>query len=358
MTADDQPGLKQIRTPYGIFPFIINGYPETVEEDVKLQTTSDEAATQDATTQFTESQILFETKCIACHELRSPSNRALSAEEWTTTITRMAGKENADITPTERDRIIAFVAQEAQRLGELIARQLEHAQYITTPGAISGRISEPGEIDYYRFTISEGTSLGPWWVIFPFDNVDEKGFDTVYPPETEIDLEKEYIGKDGRKIGWYKTNRRGENVFSNVPEDDVTGYALTYLESARDQNYLLSLGSDDTIKIWVNDKLVFSKYVHRPLRRADDVIQLPVSKGRNKILVKVTNGYGPWGFFADIGGYSLTVSAERLNSPLSPSLTLLDANGQVLANNAGIGGRRNAIIDYSFNQTRGVCRQN
>ena len=107
--------------------------------------------------------------------------------------------------------------QEARRLGERIARQLEHAQHITTPGAISGRISEPGEIDYYRFTISEGTSLGPWWVIFPFDNIDETGFDTVYPPETEINLDKEYIGKDRRKIGWYKTDRRGENVFSKRP---------------------------------------------------------------------------------------------------------------------------------------------
>ena len=350
LTANEQLGLKQIRTPYGIFPFIINAHPQAVEEDVGFQSTSDETATQEVTTQSAESEILFQAKCSACHELRSPSNRALSAEEWERTITRMANKENADITPTERDRIIAFVAQEAQRLGERIARQLEYAQHIATPGAISGRISEPGEIDYYRFTISEGTSLGPWWVIFPFDNIDETGFDTVYPPETEIDLDKEYIGKDGRKIGWYKTNRRGENVFSNVPEDDVTGYALTYLESDRDQNYLLSLGSDDTIKIWVNDRLAFSKYVHRPLLRADDVIQLPVSKGRNKILVKVTNGYGPWGFFADIGGYSLTLSAELLNSPLSPSLTLLDASGQVLANNAGIGGRRNAIIDYSFNQ--------
>ena len=268
LTANDQPGLRQIRTPYGIFPFVIDAHPQAVEKNIEPQSMSDETA----------------------------------------------------------------------------------LQHITAPGAISGRISEPGEIDYYRFTISEGTSLGPWWVIFPFDNIDETGFDTVYPPETEIDLDKEYIGKDGRKIGWYKTNRRGENVFSNVPEDDVTGYALTYLESERDQNYLLSLGSDDTIKIWVNDRLVFSKYVHRPLRRADDVIQLPVSKGRNKILVKVTNGYGPWGFFADIGGYSLTASAELLKSPLSPSLTLLDASGQVLANNAGIGGRRNAIIDYSFNQ--------
>ena len=361
LTAGEQPGLKQIRTPYGIFPFIINAHSEAVEEDVAVQSVSDETVAQEITSQnpnlpdrtvkkIGEPEILFQAKCTACHELRSPSNRALSAEEWERTITRMSNKENADITLTERDRIIAFVAQEAQRLAGLVARQLERAQHLTTPGALSGRISEPGEVDYYRFTISEGTSLGPWWVIFPFDNIDEKGFDTIYPPETEIDFNKEYIGKEGRKIGWYKTESRGENVFSNVPEDDVTGYALTYLESDRDQNYLLSLGSDDTIKIWVNDELVFSKYVHRPLRRADDVIQLPISKGRNKILVKITNGYGPWGFFADIGGYSLTVSAERLNSPLSPSLTLLNPRGEVLANNAGVGGRRNAIIDYSFDE--------
>jgi len=364
LAVNEQIGLKQVRTPYGIFPFIVNMYPETVEENPAIQSAQETTSeTQlygkapqnpnlpDRTARkIRESEILFQAKCTACHELRSPSNRALSAEEWERTITRMSNKENADITPTERDRIIAFVAQEAQRLAGLVARQLEGAQHLKTPGALSGRISVPGEVDYYRFTISEGTSLGPWWVIFPFDNVDEQGFDTVYPPETEIDFNKEYTGKEGRKIGWYKTESRGENVFSNVPEDDVTGYALTYLESDRDQNYLLSLGSDDTIKIWVNDALVFSKYVHRPLRRADDVIQLPVSKGSNKILVKVTNGYGPWGFFADIGGYSLTVSAERLNSPLSPSLTLLNARGEVLANNAGVGGRRNAIIDYSFDE--------
>ena len=348
LTPDEKPGLKQVRTPYGIFPFIVNTHAETVETDAPTQIVSTQEAP--ATAMSNDSEILFQTKCIACHELRSPSNRTLSAEAWQQTITRMSNKENADITPTQRDRIIAFVAQETQRLAGLVARQFEHAQHLTTPGALSGRIAAPGEADYYKFTIAEGTRLGPWWVIFPFDNIDETGFDTVYPPETEIELDKEYIGKGGRKIGWYKTNRRGENVFSNVPEDDVTGYALTYLDSDRDQNMLLSLGSDDTIKIWVNDVLIFSKYVHRPLRRADDVIQLPIAKGRNKILVKVTNGFGPWGFFADIGGYSLNVSAERLNSPLSPSLTLLNAEGEVLANNAGVGGRRNAIIDYSFNQ--------
>ena len=369
LAGDEQPGIKHVRTPYGIFPFIVNALSEDVEafqgtpgkhnaivprndrqaQDLPLQKKPERPTGRSAQMQIYErAEILFHAKCTACHELRSPSNRALPAEEWGRTITRMANKDNANITPTERDRIIAFVAQEARRLGELLARQLEQAQTFTTPGAISGRISESGEVDYYRFTISEGTSLGPWWVIFPFDNTDEAGFDTVYPPEMEIDFDKEYVGKGGRIIGWYKTDSRGENVFSNVPEDDVTGYALTFLDSDRDQNYILSLGSDDTLRIWVNDRLIFSKYVHRPLRRADDVIELPISKGRNKLLVKVTNGYGPWGFFADIGGYSIDLSAERLNSPLSPSLTLLNAAGEVLANNAGVGGRRNAIIDYSF----------
>jgi mono/diheme cytochrome c family protein len=352
LPSDQQPGVTLIRTPYGIFPFIANEYVEDVERSLE-ETAHDQTANgeeNETHARNAESEILFQTKCSACHELRSPNNRALTAEQWENTIIRMAEKDNADITTTERDRIIAFVAEEVVRMGQLIAKQIEGSQHIVTPGALSGRISKPGEVDYYQFTIEEGSRLGPWWVIHPFDNTDEKGFDTVFPPEVEIDLEKEYVGKDGRKIRWYKTNRRGENVFSNVPEDDVTGYALTYFESERDQKYLLSLGSDDTIKIWVNDQLIFTKYVHRPLRRGDDVIELPISKGRNKILFKITNGYGPWGFFADIGGYSIGLSAENLNSPLSPSLTLLNAEGRVLRNNAGRGGRRNAIIDYSFAQ--------
>lgn len=353
LSNEQQPGLKLIRTTYGIFPFFANNYTEDVERLTKEASQKDGTETDkenEGHAKSAESEIIFQTKCSACHELRSPDNRALTAEQWESTITRMTEKENADITTTERDRIIAFVAEEVVRMGQLIARQIENAQQITSPGAISGRITNPGEVDYYRFTIEEGSRLGPWWVIHPFDNTDEKGFETVYPPEMEIDFDKEYEGKNGRLIKWYRTNGRGEGVFSNVPEDDVTGYALTYFESDREQKYLLSLGSDDTIKIWVNDKLIFSKYVHRPLSRGDDVIELPISKGRNKILFKITNGYGPWGFFADIGGYTIDLSAEKLNSPLSPSLTLLNEQGRVLRNNAGRGGRRNAIIDYSFSQ--------
>ncbi len=197
LTRDTNPELKEIFTPYGVFPFIASSTPETAEVEMNG---FEYAAAAMGESGDIEGEILFQTKCSQCHELRSPNNRALSDEEWAATITRMANKENSDISSPERDRIIAFIQAEAKRLGELIAQRLRHAQAIDVPGAVSGRISTPGEIDYYKFTIPEGKTLGPWWVIQPFDNPSETGFDTVYPPETETDLKKEYIGKGGRKL--------------------------------------------------------------------------------------------------------------------------------------------------------------
>ena len=345
LTADREPGLGEIHTPYGSFPFVSSLAPESVELAMSdpVDTTPEPVETTDI-----EGQTLFGLKCSQCHELRSPDNQPLSTEEWRSTIMRMIAKDNANISMEEAERIIAYVQTETQRLAAIMAKQLESAQNIVVSGGVSGRISEPGDADYYKFDVREGQTLGPWWVIQPFDNYNETGFDVVYPPEVEIDLEKEYVGKGRRTIGWYQSTGIGNTVFSNVPEDDVVGYALTYLESDRDRTEILSLGSDDGIKVWVNDKLVWSHHVHRPISSADDVIALPLSKGRNKILLKIENGFGPWGFLASIGGYSIDLSAERLGSPLSPSLTLVNSRGEVLANNAGVAGGRDARIDFSF----------
>ena len=347
LTAYQEPGIRKIHTPYGSFPFVSSLAPESVELAMSdpVDTTPEPVETTDTDT---EGQILFGSKCSQCHELRSPDNQPLSAEEWRSTIMRMIAKDNANISTEEAERIIAYIQAETQRLAAIMAKQLDSAQEIVVSGGVSGRISEPGDVDYYKFDVREGQTLGPWWVIQPFDNYNETGFDVVYPPEVEIDLEKEYVGKGRRTIGWYQSTGIGNTVFSNVPEDDVVGYALTYLETDRDRTEILSLGSDDGIKVWVNDKLIWSHHVHRPIRSADDVIALPLSKGRNKILLKIENGFGPWGFLASIGGYSIDLSAERLGSPLSPSLTLVNSRGEVLANNAGVAGGRDARIDFSF----------
>jgi hypothetical protein len=142
-------------------------------------------------------------------------------------------------------------------------------------------------------------------------------------------------------------------VFSNVPEDDVIGYALTYIESDREKDVILSLGTDDGVKVWLNHELIWVNHVHRGIRPADDVIPLHLKAGKNELLLKIDNGYGPWGFIASFGGYTFEVLAERLGSPLSPALTLLDSNGVTLANSAGAEGSREPRINYSFSRPGG-----
>ncbi|NIP97372.1 MAG: hypothetical protein GWO24_29625, partial [Akkermansiaceae bacterium] len=44
--------------------------------------------------------------------------------------------------------------------------------------------------------------LTHWQVIGPFDNSERKGFDTVFPPEEEINLKAAYPGKDGTEVKW------------------------------------------------------------------------------------------------------------------------------------------------------------
>src|SRR4051812_18828437 len=46
------------------------------------------------------------------------------------------------------------------------------------------------------------TLQGKWYVIGPFDNSGDEGFNVVHPPEKEVDLAKTYRGKDGAKVSW------------------------------------------------------------------------------------------------------------------------------------------------------------
>src|SRR6266571_8780790 len=46
------------------------------------------------------------------------------------------------------------------------------------------------------------TLEGKWHYIGPFDNTDNLGFDTPFPPEKEIDLKKTYPGKGDEQAPW------------------------------------------------------------------------------------------------------------------------------------------------------------
>jgi hypothetical protein len=148
-----------------------------------------------------------------------------------------------------------------------------------------------------------------WNLIGPFDAPDMNSLTIAFPPESETQLDKSYPGKAGRIASW-KAVQGGPSGYINLldfvePNENVIAYALKYVEAPADVETTLLLGSDDGVRVWINDALVHTNAAYRASAPDLDRIPVRLKKGPNKILVKVLQGAGAWGFhlrFADPDG--------------------------------------------------------
>jgi len=151
-----------------------------------------------------------------------------------------------------------------------------------------------------------------WYVIGPFENSDNEGFDTVYPPEEEIDLDAEYESVYGA-TNWERWADGTPDGFVDFqymfePEEWVVSYAWTTVTSEETRQVQLRVGSDDDVKVWLNGEEVLSRKVARAASPDQDVVTVTLNKGENQLLVKVCNREMRWGFylrFTDLNGKSL-----------------------------------------------------
>jgi len=160
-----------------------------------------------------------------------------------------------------------------------------------------------------------------WIIISPFDNTDNIGFDTVYPPEIEINLDKFYAGK-GRIVKWGKF---GEDLWDDRRFDIYTdlayayfdsfertgieygwnninlrciSYLLTYVNCPEDMDVQFRIGSVNGIKVWVNNKFVFGTDTVRTCSPDQDIFPAQLVKGKNVVLLKLASkSRNPFGFY-------------------------------------------------------------
>ena len=72
-------------------------------------------------------------------------------------------------------------------------------------------------------------------------------------------------------------------------------YLRTILKSDSDRTTRLLVGSDDGNKIWLNGKLVFANNITRPFTKDQDQVVVNLIKGKNHLLMKITQNNMPWG---------------------------------------------------------------
>ena len=144
-----------------------------------------------------------------------------------------------------------------------------------------------------------------WWEIGPFDYFDgvrsEESLRHVYPPETGVDLDATYIGKNKKPISWeYRT-------FTQLRMEPryVTTRAIWYfyaeLWSDEERQVWANFASDDYGAVWLNgkrDPVYTSGTDPRPFTVLGNRQRKRVTlqKGLNRILFKLDNRCGTTGF--------------------------------------------------------------
>ncbi|MGA7710149.1 MAG: glycosyl hydrolase [Acidobacteriaceae bacterium] len=189
----------------------------------------------------------------------------------------------------------------------------------------------------------EQTTIRNWQMIGPFPNLDNNGFAKPYPPETEFDPAKKYVGLNGQTVGWkdYYGNEphlalQNWDIWMKVeggrfsssgyivqfnPElltdadQWIVSYAHTYLYSPIDQQAQFIVAADNWARIWLNHKQVFEQlrtpFWYEVNDNWADRVPVELHAGWNEVLMKVGKARGvASGFY----GFSFRVADKEGNS--------------------------------------------
>jgi HEAT repeat protein len=132
-----------------------------------------------------------------------------------------------------------------------------------------------------------------WQVAGPYTTEGKNGpelFDIAYDPEqpdaTDVQWKDQPIRENDRY--WFI------DLDWSLGGDNCAGYLRTYVWSPQAQEALLELGSDDALKVWVNEALVHGSNVPRGCAPGQDQVTVKFSEGWNTVLLKVVDFGGGW----------------------------------------------------------------
>ncbi len=245
-----------------------------------------------------------------------------AAADYQVAITAAAA-ENEDERAKDLTKVMED-ASEVKKNTELAesdaAKQAENLQASLPAGALAkldGRMQDLIGGNVFRFTESATKDGIPakwayvqdWYVIGPFPNPNRVNLRRKFPPESVVDLDATYVGKDGKTIKWefmqaknatpaesWRGDLKPEVVPFTAEEYGIWyAYAEVFADISCDR--WIAVGSDDRSDIWVNDVPVWGSSNKLKSWRVDEGYRrIRLNKGRNRILVRVENGWHSLGW--------------------------------------------------------------
>ena len=186
------------------------------------------------------------------------------------------------------------------------------------PLSPSGRPSPVQPVDAGPLRTGSGRRIGAqgpyvtrlyvdsWYVLGPFEARGDRPLDHPYPPESAVDLDGTYAGKDGQWLMWHYLQSGGYPTYLPDPAENAIYYGYTELMLDRDRDVWAWIGADDDARVWVDghpvwdggsgNKPWFYKDARTMTREiaeynlSEGKVKLRLRAGRHSVLFKLHNG--------------------------------------------------------------------
>lgn len=217
---------------------------------------------------------------------------------------------------------------------------------------VTGASSSDDKVPSYKYP-GESSYMRDWLVCGPFPNaagvvpLDFKhdrrcsgfftDFLTAIGGETGADPHygQTFIEADSaRKFTWERIISEDDLISFEKhlkPNDLVVGYAFCHVMAASDTKAILSVGSNDGIRVFLNGILIHDHHLSRWLGKDTDYIPIHLKQGDNRLLIKVDEGTGDWGFSARLLDYSSTMEGIEKNIDSFRTLSVVTYDDDIVA---------------------------
>lgn len=159
-------------------------------------------------------------------------------------------------------------------------------------------------------------AFGPWHAAGPFAAESfEAAFEKDFGPEAGVDVGARY---GEAAMGWRAEPNLQDGAAFAVQGVNSAFYFYRTIESPQPQVVELGFGSDDGIKVWVNNVPVHANAARRGVKQSEDKVLAALNAGTNTLLVKLVNG-------SAAGAIFFRMESNGLPMAIAPALAKAEA---------------------------------
>ena len=171
---------------------------------------------------------------------------------------------------------------------------------LSTVGKASEATGSKIGIDSYQ-VLNASPYVKRYMILGPFPKTDVNTIDNLLRAQGRLNLQKTYIGIDGKAVHWQEATTRADGFLDLrrylSPTPMTVGYTLVYIHAQKATNSVMLLGSDDEIAVWLNGTEIHRKSINVGATADAEAVPCQLKAGWNTVLCQKVDLGWSWGLY-------------------------------------------------------------